>query len=96
MTCLYFICGLQTFIQSTSNLLGGLGGHFEFQVVGGQEIRYAGDGQVNQTAIALLGVLWQIGVDILFAEGFATALHGTGGISATRNMKKRNLEKIIT
>lgn len=85
-------CGLLTFVQGTSNLLGCLRGQFEFQVVGGQEVGHTGDGQINQTTITLLGALWQLSVDILFAKGLATTLHGAGGISAT-NMNKSNLEQ---
>lgn len=83
---------MHTFIQSTCHLLGGLSRHFEFQVVGAEEVGRAGDGQVDQATIAVFAVLWQLSVDILFAEGLAAAWHGTGWISATNKRRNDNLE----
>jgi len=76
------ICRVKpTFIEGTGHLLGGLGGQLELQVVAAQELGGTGDGHIHQTTSTLIGVLGQLGEDILLTQGLSGAGNGTGRVS---------------
>jgi len=49
--------------------------------VAAQELGGTGDGHIHQTTSTLIGVLGQLGVDILLAQGLSGAGNGTGRVS---------------